>query len=206
MFLSHTPPLHSCRLLLHFSFDLLLTPPVSPPIPHFVHLPLVPFLLSYFISCLRHPEFFFICTSCSLPLLSSHLPILLHLILLHIRLPACLLPPLFNITFSLPSLHPFSSSYPYSVAPHLSGRPEPLHLPTTSAALPCQTVPISPEGWASAAHSTQASSGVPGTSRVPPTPVGPRPRHYHMATARPGGHTAPQAFSASSHPSLYAGE
>lgn len=111
MFLSHTPPLHSCPLLLHFSFDLLLTPPVSPPTPHFVHLPLVPFLLSYFISCLRHPEFFFICTSSSLPLLSSHLPILLHLVLLHIRLPACLLPPLFNITFSLPSLHPFPSSF-----------------------------------------------------------------------------------------------
>lgn len=95
---------------------------------------------------------------------------------------------------------------PYPVAAQLSGHPEPLHLPTTSAALLCPTVPISPEGWASAAHSMQASSGVPGTSRAPPIPAGPHPRRYRMATARPGGHTAPRAFSASSHPSLYAGE
>lgn len=189
MFLSYTPPPHFHPLLSHFSFLLLLP---SPPTRHFVHL----LLLSYFIYRLRHPEFLFVCTSSSLltppnPLIS---PILLCLLFLHhIRLSA-----------PLPT-RPFSSP-PRPVAAQLSGHPEPLHLPTTSAALLCPTVPISPEGWASAAHSTQASSGVPGTSRVPPIPAGPHPRHYRMATARPGGHTAPQAFSASSHPSLYAGE
>lgn len=128
---------------------------------------------------------------------------------LHLQIHFCSLPhpPLLCVTLSFPSLPPFPSLFlPSSIAPHLSGRLAPPHLPTTSAALPCQTVPTSPEGWASAAHSMQASSGVPGTSRAPPTLAGPLPRRCHMATARPGGHTAPQGFSASSHPSLYAGE
>lgn len=115
----------------------------------------------------------------------------------------------FNITFIFPSLHlffPFVSSHSHSVAPRLSGRPEPPHLPTTSAAPPCLTVPISPEGWESAAHSTQASSGVPGTSRGLLTLAGPPLHRYRTATARPGGRMAPQASSASSHRSLCAGE
>lgn len=155
---------------------------------------------SSLVSCFHHPEFF-ICTSSSLPLLSSHIPtsypspIFSHLFLLP-HLAVCLLPSFLHIL-------PVSSP---PVVPQLSGHPVPPHLPTTSAALPCQTVPTSPEGWAFAAHSTQASSGVLGTSRAPPTLADPRPRHCHMAIARPGGHTVPQGFSASSPPSLYAGE
>lgn len=93
-----------------------------------------------------------------------------------------------------------------SLALQLSGRPVPPHLPTTSTAPPRRTVPTSPEGWASAAHSTRASSGAPGTSRAPPTPADRRPLRCHTATPRSGGPTAPRASSASSPPSLYAGE
>lgn len=116
-------------------------------------------------------------------------------------LPSHSILPLFSHLFS-----PFVSSHSHSVAPRLSGCPEPPHLPTTSAAPPCLTVPISPEGWGSAAHSTQASSGVPGTSRGLLTLAGQPLHHYRTATARPGGRMVPQASSASSHRSLCAGE
>lgn len=142
-------------------------------------------------------------------LLLSHLPTYfpsaIYFFLL-LYTPAYLLPshsilPLFSHLFS-----PFVSCHSHSVAPRLSGRQEPPHLPTTSAAPPCLTVPISPEGWGSAAHSTQASSGAPGTSRGLLTLAGPPLHHYHTATARPGGRMVPQASSASSHRSLCAGE
>lgn len=87
-----------------------------------------------------------------------------------------------------------------------SGRPAPPRQPTTSAAPPSRTEPTSPEGWGSAALSTRDSSGAPGTSRAPPTPEAPPPHHCRTATARPGGRTGPQGFSASSHPSLFASE
>lgn len=123
---------------------------------------------------------------------------------------SCLFTPLpFNVTFIFPPLHLSStlvSSHSHSVVPRLSGRPEPPHLPTTSAAPPCPTVPISPEGWGSAAHSTQASSGALGTSRGLLTLAGPPLHRYRTATARPGGRMAPRASSASSRRSLCAGE
>lgn len=199
--------------------------PVSPPTSHFVHLPLVffsfsfhpphpfSFLLSVFLalssllSHLCHPEFLFICTSSSLPLLLSHQPLIPPIfsrlfLLLHIHLSALFHPPLCHLFSTIPPSIPPTPP----IVPHLRGRLVPPRLPTTSAALPCQTVPTSPEGWASAARSTLASSEEPGTSKAPPTLAGLRPHHCHTATARPGGHTVPQGFSASSHPSLYAGE
>ena len=170
-------------------------------------------LFSFFLfsSLVCHPEFF-ICTSSASSLIThSNL-----LSFYHLFAPLSSSPspcssasflPLYHIFFTIPSSIPFLFlPTPLPVVPQLSGHLVPPHLPTTSAALPCQTVPTSPEGWASAAHSTQASSGVLGTSRAPPTLAGLRPRHCHMAIARPGGHMVLQGFSASSHPSLYAGE
>lgn len=189
MFLSHNLPLHFSSLVLHLSFHF--SPPLSLPTSHFVH-PLLPY-------------FPFTITILYLHLL-SHLPNSNPSILFHFFFSPYF-PLLFNFNLStlLLLLFPLSLSPPATVAHNLSGRLAPPHLPTTSAALQCPTVPISPEGWASAAHSMLASSGVPGTSRAPPIPVGPHPHHYHTATARRGGHTVRPASSASSHLSLYAG-
>lgn len=199
MFFFLTPPLHSHPLLLCFSFCF--CRPVSPPTPH---------LFICLFSCLL-----------SSSVLSPWIPLYLHLLFSHHTfqlLPSLILcassihplvelSPVFNIAFASSPLPHLLSLFPsYFVVAQLRERRVPPHLPTTSAAPLCQTVQISPEGWVSAVHSTQGSSGAPETSRAPPTPAGLRPHHYHMATARPGGHTVPQAFSASSHPNLYAGE
>lgn len=176
------------------------SPPSSPPTPHFVHLS---FIHNFLLSPLQSP---------SLGILHFHLLFSLQSFRTSFFSTstsplACTLPSPASLFLYYPILHlPPFFLYVSSAAPQLSGHPLPPRLPTTSAALPRPTAPTSTEGWASAAHSTQDSSGAPGTSRALPTPAGPRPRHCHMATARPGGHTAPPGFSASSHPSLYAGE
>lgn len=212
MFLSHT--LLHCNPLSSSLFS----PPASPPTLHFrlLHPSLSAFPLSPLFCCLlshiHHHSFSFSPPRSHLFTYRTFKPFLAHkkrFALLsssswpRLRCPSSVSPFLYHPSFSFsPScLSTFSP-----VVPRRSGHPAPRLLPTTSAAPPCQTVPISPEGWASAARSTQVSSVVPGTSMAPPTPAGLLLHHCRMATARPEEHMAPRGFSASSHPSLYASE